>query len=92
MIEPRLVAVGRLTKLHDRNAAEFALVVSDSYQRLGLGRYLLEQLMRVGRDEALGQIIGYVQASNRSMLKICQRLGFQAGGDAATRLVTLNIK
>ena len=46
-----ILAVARLSKLHGINEAEFALLVSDSYQRQGLGTELLERLIQVGQDE-----------------------------------------
>ncbi|MBL9122672.1 MAG: bifunctional acetate--CoA ligase family protein/GNAT family N-acetyltransferase [Planctomycetaceae bacterium] len=90
--EPRLAAVGRLIQLRDRRTAEFAIVVADDYQRHGLGSHLLERLVQIGRDERLETIVGYIQATNRGMLAICQRLGFRSDGDAQMRQVTLDLR
>ena len=41
--ERRIFGVGRMNKLHARNEAEVAALVSDQYQQLGLGYELLRR-------------------------------------------------
>jgi acetyltransferase len=72
-----IIAVGRLMKLHRTNTAEFALLITDMFQRCGLGTELLRRLLAVGRDEGIEQIVADILPENRGMLQICQRLGFQ---------------
>ncbi len=74
---PRLAAVARLIKLRGTNDAEFAVVVSDAYQRISLGSELMARLILIGRNEKLERIIGQINGDNRGMLVICQRLGFR---------------
>jgi acetyltransferase len=79
-----IVGVGRLIKSRDEGAAEFALAVSDGYQRRGIGTELLRRLVDIGRVEGVRRIIGYILSENGAMLKICKRLGFKtrcAAGD-----------
>ncbi len=71
-----LLGVGRLIKLHGCNDAEFAILVSDSCQRQGLGTELLGRLVLIGRVEKLSRIVGDILPDNRGMLLICERLGF----------------
>jgi acetyltransferase len=73
---PEIIAVGRLTKLHGGDTAEFALVVSDQYQSQGLGTELLRRLAEIARTEGIGRVIGYVLPENNAMQGICQKLGF----------------
>jgi acetyltransferase len=54
--ERRIIAVGRLSKLHGRNEAEVAVLVSDRYQKHGLGQELLRRVVEVARDEKLSQV------------------------------------
>jgi acetyltransferase len=75
--EHEIIAVARLIKLHATNAAEFALLVSDRFQRHGLGTELMRQLLRVAYEENLGRIVAEILSENTGMLRICQRLGFQ---------------
>jgi acetyltransferase len=72
-----IIAVGRLIKLHGTDTAEFALVISDRFQRCGLGAELLRRLLEVGREERIGRIVAEILPENSAMLHICQRLGFQ---------------
>jgi acetyltransferase len=87
----RLVAVARLIKLHGTSDAEFAIVISDAYQGQGLGTCLMERLVAVGRGEGVGRIIGYIHATNRQMLRICRRLGFEITGSSSSRTAVLNL-
>jgi len=75
--ERRILAVGRLIKLHRTNEAEFAILVSDQFQGQGLGTELLRRLIQVGRDEHLRRITADILPDNRAMQGICQQLGFQ---------------
>ncbi|PSM49005.1 acetyl CoA synthetase subunit alpha, partial [Chroococcidiopsis sp. CCALA 051] len=70
-----ILAVGRLSKLHGFNEAEFAILVGDRHQRQGLGTELLSRLLQVGRDEKLARITGEILAENRAMQKVCEKLG-----------------
>jgi acetyltransferase len=73
---PQIIAVGRLTKLHGGDTAEFALVVSDGYQGQGLGTELLRRLAQIARTEGINRIIGYILPENSAMQGVCQKLGF----------------
>src|SRR6476620_9128793 len=72
-----ILGVGRLSKLHGVNEAEFALIVSDHYQGLGLGGELLRRLLEIGRDEALGFFDGAATTENCEMQHLCRKLGFR---------------
>jgi acetyltransferase len=74
--EHSLLAVGRLSRLHGRDEAEFALLVSDPHQHQGLGSELLRLLVQIGRDEGLRRISAEILRDNRAMQRICERLGF----------------
>jgi acetyltransferase len=71
-----IIAVGRLSKLHGFNEAEFAMVISDRYQHQGLGTELLRQLVQIGRDEGLAKIGADILPENRAMQRVCQKVGF----------------
>jgi acetyltransferase len=90
----RIVAVARLTKLHWSAEAEFALLISDPFQRHGLGTELLRRLVEVGRAEGLRRIVGYVSAENAQMLRLARKLGFRtarAPDDASVIEATLDL-
>jgi acetyltransferase len=75
--EQELVGVGRLIMEHERNEAEFALLISDSLQGKGLGTEVLRRLVEIGRIERVGRIVGYILERNWHMLAICRHLGFR---------------
>jgi acetyltransferase len=75
--EQEIVGVGRLTRLHDGEAAEFAVVVSDKVQGLGLGTELLRRLVEIGRGENVAVIRGYIVPENLAMQTVAKKLGFQ---------------
>jgi len=74
--EPEIVAVGRLSKAHGRNEAEFAILVADAWQGQGLGTELLRRVVQVGRDEGIDRIYAEMQGSNVGMRRASQAAGF----------------
>jgi acetyltransferase len=70
------VGVARYVANPDGASCEFALVIADGWQRKGLGRRMMEQLIDVARARGLKTMIGHVLAENRGMLSLCQKLGF----------------
>jgi acetyltransferase len=75
--ERRIIAVGRLSKLHVRNEAEVAVLVSDRYQKHGLGQELLRRVVEVARDEKLSQVSAEMLTDNVAMQIVMKRLGFR---------------
>ncbi len=74
--QDEILGVGRLSKTPGRNEAEFALIVSDEYQHLGIGSKLLQMLIQIGRTEKLSRITADILADNLDMQKTAQRNGF----------------
>ena len=75
--ECRIVAVGRMNKLHSGNEAEVAILVSDQYQQLGLGSELLRRVIQIARDEKLTRVSAEMLTDNIAMQIITKRLGFR---------------
>ncbi|HTU23640.1 MAG TPA: GNAT family N-acetyltransferase [Gemmataceae bacterium] len=74
--EPRLLGVSRYYLHPETGAAEFAVVVSDAYQRQGLGRHLMQRLIDIARERGVGRLVGQILAENTPMLHLMQSLGF----------------
>lgn len=72
-----IIAVGRLSKLHGMNEAEFALIVTDQYQHRGLGTELVRRLLQVAQEEKLRRITAHILSDNYEMQRICEKLGFR---------------
>ena len=75
--EGDILAVGRLTKAHHANEAEFALLTSDRFQGQGLGTELLKRLLEIARIEGLDRVTADILGENRQMIEICRLLGFR---------------
>jgi acetyltransferase len=73
---PEIIGVGRLIKAHGVNEAEFAIVIADAWQGLGLGTALLKLLVEAGRAEKLRRISGRILAENAAMLEMSRKIGF----------------
>ena len=79
--EKKILGVGRLSKQHGQSDAEFAVLVSDEWQRQGLGCELLRRLIEIGRNEKLARISGVILAENHAMQHICRKVGFKVVHD-----------
>jgi acetyltransferase len=75
--EHEILAIGRLSKLHGKNAAEVALLVRDEYQHRGLGIELLRRLIQIARDEHLDSVQAYMLRENIEMRGLIEKLGFR---------------
>jgi acetyltransferase len=58
-------------------SGEFAVLVGDKWQGLGLGSKLMDLLAEMGRDLRVDKIYGYVSANNYRMLQLCKKKGFK---------------
>jgi acetyltransferase len=74
--ESRLLGVSRYYLHPETGTAEFALVVSDAYQRQGLGRHLMQRLIEIARERGVKRLVGQVLAENTPMLHLMASIGF----------------
>jgi acetyltransferase len=79
--ERRIIGVGRMNKLHTRNEAEVAALVTDRYQKLGLGYELLRRVVQIARDEKVSQVSAEMLPDNIAMQAVFRRLGFNIRAD-----------
>lgn len=75
--QQRILGVGRLIKLEAQNEAEVAILVSDQYQKQGLGTELLRRLIQIARDQKLHCVSGELLRDNLAMQIIVKKLGFR---------------
>ena len=71
----------------DPAGADFAVAVADDWQRLGLGRTLLQRLAAHASQQGVRRLHGSVLAGNEPMLAVMRQLGADlrnAPGDAST--------
>jgi acetyltransferase len=75
--ESEILGIGRLSKSHGTNEAEFSMLVSDRYQNQGLGTELLRRLVEIGRDEQLERIGAEILPQNLGMQRVSEKVGFR---------------
>ena len=74
--EKQIIGVGRLSKLHGSRGAEVAIVISDPYQRKGLGTELLNRLLQISADEQLDFVEASILRENPEMQRMVEKVGF----------------
>jgi acetyltransferase len=91
--EHGIVAVGRLTKNPTEPEGEVAVLVSDSWQKQGLGAELVRRLIGVSRDEKLSRVLAIIMPENQAMRSLADRSGFtiRLGEDPTLIVATLNL-
>jgi acetyltransferase len=75
--ERRIIGAVRLVLDADGKNGEFAIMVGDSWQGLGLGSKLMDHIMDVAGDLKLETIYSYVIRSNTKMIDMCTKKGFE---------------
>lgn len=70
-----IVGLAHYLRNNDGIGAEYALVISDDWQRRGLGRSLMMKLIELAQRQGLHYIEGLVLANNRAMLALMTSLG-----------------
>jgi acetyltransferase len=63
----------------DNRTAEFAIQVASPWQGKGLGRTLMEKLLRYLRERGLEEVSGQCLTENKSMAELARHLGFKVG-------------
>jgi len=87
------LGVVRLVAGADHDIAEFAIIVHPEIKGQGLGRLLLDKMIRYARDRGTRLMIGRVLPDNHRMLRLARSLGFEvlpdleASGELEVRLV-----
>jgi acetyltransferase len=76
-----ILGIGRFRKLPGNKDAEFAIVISDKWQKKGLGTQLLNLLVDVARKEKLEKLSGMIMPENLEMRHIAEKIGFKLTRD-----------
>jgi acetyltransferase len=75
--EKRIMAVARLSRVHDTDDAELTILVNDAFQGQGLGTEMVKRLLDIGREEKIARVIAHISQENHTMQDLCQRMGFK---------------
>jgi acetyltransferase len=71
----QIVGVGRLEEMINRSG-EVAFVVSDAWQKQGIGGALMSQLLLLARRKGLINLHAYILPDNVPMQRLCAHAGF----------------
>jgi acetyltransferase len=74
---PHIAGVSRYYLDTKTGIAEFAVVVSDRWQRQGLGLHLMECLIAAARKRGVKQLAGLILRENFPMQGLVHKLGFE---------------
>jgi acetyltransferase len=90
--EDETLGVVRAIADPDNREAQFAIVVRSDWKGLGLGRALLDKLIRYCRGRGTGELVGQVLAGNRPMRTLAQDAGFRERYDPDEQVVEVRLE
>ncbi|MEJ2086354.1 MAG: bifunctional acetate--CoA ligase family protein/GNAT family N-acetyltransferase [Acidobacteriota bacterium] len=71
-----IFGVARIAADPDNESAEYAIIVRGDMTGAGLGIFLMRRLIDYARKRGIGEMWGDVLRENRTMLRLCEMLGF----------------
>jgi acetyltransferase len=87
-----IIGVARLIKKQGTNEAEFAIVLSDSFQGYGLGTHLLRLSVSIGQREKIGRITALILPENHVMQRVFRKAGFEVAYDRVNEAMRAELK
>lgn len=74
---PHIIGVSRVLVTPDSSDAEFAILIRSDLKGKGLGRVLMNKIIDYCKSKNTRQISGMTMPTNRGMLTLAQKLGFE---------------
>jgi len=88
----RVVALGSFERLREPGVAEVAFAVADDFQGRGVATRILERLTEIAVERGIDRFVAEVEAGNKAMRRVFERVGFSARDVAPGELlVSLDI-
>ncbi len=75
--ESKIFGVVRIAADPNNERAEYAVMVRSDMKGNGLGWQLMHEILDYARDRGIQEVYGEVLRENRTMLKMCEELGFK---------------
>ena len=72
----QMVGVARLIIRHGAKSGEYAVLVADSFQSVGLGLKMSDVLIGIADEKKLSTLYGIVLNDNTKMIELAKKLGF----------------
>jgi acetyltransferase len=73
----------------ESHRSEFAIVVRSDLKRQGLGRALLDKMLRYCRNRGIREVTGQILRENRAMLGLVLSMGFRAVGGGTDEILEI---
>ncbi|MFN7923085.1 MAG: bifunctional acetate--CoA ligase family protein/GNAT family N-acetyltransferase [Bryobacteraceae bacterium] len=89
LVNGEVAGVARLTRLRATNAAEFALLIADKWQRKGVGTLLFRRLLEVAAREGISTMTGETLRENQPMVNLARKLGLSVQDDPEEGVVKI---
>lgn len=86
-----ILGVVRAVSDPDNDDAEFAVLVRSDLKGVGLGRMLMEKIIRYGQQRGLNSLSGITMPSNRGMVTLARKLGFKTKTQLEDGIVELKL-
>jgi RimJ/RimL family protein N-acetyltransferase len=84
----RQIGVARYVKDGSSGDAELAIVLSDDWQKRGLGTRLLVSLLAAAKSRGVRRLVATTLSANSAMLALARKLGFKLAADPRSAMVT----
>ena len=90
---PAILGVARLERTGIAGRAEFAVLVADRVQGIGIGAALMQWLIDIARLEGISYLCADVLSANAAMRRLCARVGIpiRPTGDPGIVLAELTL-
>ncbi len=89
--QPEIIGVTRAISDADNIDAEFSVLVRSDLKGLGMGRRLLEKMIRYTRAHGLQQLNGITMPGNRGMVTLAKKLNFNVDVQMDDGIVSLKL-
>ncbi|HTT08670.1 MAG TPA: bifunctional acetate--CoA ligase family protein/GNAT family N-acetyltransferase [Gammaproteobacteria bacterium] len=92
--EGETLGVVRAITHADNTEAEFAVIIRPDYQKKGLGRALMEKIIRYVRERGTGVMTGQILSINYGMIALAKHCGFtvEPSPEGGVAIATLSLR
>lgn len=73
----KIIGVVRIIEDAWRETAEYSILIADNWHGQGLGNSLTDYILEIARKREISKVVATVLASNKAMIHIFQRRGFE---------------
>ena len=87
-----IIGVGRYGYDHFQKRTDFAIAVRDDWQRLGLGRALLEKLFAIGKERGISRFTAEIDPQNKAIKQLMVKMGYNMKNIGLSTSLTFEIE